>query len=126
MKLKFFCLQLRDAKLIAPRQGLRVDNFSPDENYYVVDLAQIYFAQIVSNHKIICPTQLCSQPPCPPHILVLFTMDPVEVLLNNLSQEPAEEDVQEILSEIKKHLIQSAQSSRNVLASQDFFRNANS
>lgn len=54
-------------------------------------------------------------------------MEAIEILLNELTElEDSDQAVQEKLTEIKKHLIQFAQSSKNVLESKEFFKNANS
>lgn len=50
----------------------------------------------------------------------------IDLLLNSLDKNDNGEAVQENLGEIKKHLIQFAAASRNVLKSKEFFNNANS
>ena len=47
-------------------------------------------------------------------------------LLISLERNENDEAVQETLVEIKRHLIQSAETSKNVLNSSTFFHNANS
>lgn len=62
-----------------------------------------------------------------PRRALLFTMDSIDSLLNNLEAEgKSDEALQETLGDIKKHLIQFAHASRSVLRSQEFFRIANS
>jgi hypothetical protein len=50
----------------------------------------------------------------------------IENLLNSLERNETEEAVQETLAEIKRHLIQSAEASKNVLSSSSFFNYTNS
>lgn len=53
-------------------------------------------------------------------------MDSIDLLLGSLESNTSDEAVQETLGEIKKHLIQFAASSSNVLNSRNFFEFANS
>lgn len=53
-------------------------------------------------------------------------METIDTLLNALESGDSDETVQEKLTAIKKHLIQFAAASRNVLNSKDFLLNANS
>ena len=50
----------------------------------------------------------------------------MDSLLLSLERNENDEAVQETLAEIKRHLIQSAEASKNVLNSSTFFHNANS
>lgn len=50
----------------------------------------------------------------------------IEILLNSLESNDSDESVQDTLIEIKRHLIQCAEASKNVLNSSFFIHNANS
>jgi hypothetical protein len=53
-------------------------------------------------------------------------MESIEILLNKLEQTSSEEETQEALKDIRRHLIQTASSSKNILNSSNFYNFANS